>query len=248
MPEIVIQLLVLIVGVATGFVDSTVGSGGLISIPFLIFLGLPPPVAIATDRLGMVGQTLAALFKFGKAKKIIWRYVPFFTALALLGSFLGANILLNLDPQVFPKVIGVILFASLSLLFLKRNLGLERIITTSGRKALGFFLYFLLTIFAGFFGAGAGPLFGYTYMFFFGLTIIETKATDIIPWVALALSSLLIFLSRGLVDYQRGVFLLAGMALGGYLGAHLTLKVGDLWVRRLFVAVVLVSGVKLLFF
>lgn len=246
--EIYAPLLVLVIGVTAGFVDSTVGSGGLISIPFLIFLGLPPQVAIATDRLGLVGQTLASLIKFWKAGKIVWKYVPILTALALAGSSIGANILLNIDPQIFQKVIGVILLISLMLFFLKRNIGLQRQATTKLKKIVGFLLYFLLTVFAGFFGAGAGPLFGYTYMFFLGLTVIETKATDTIPWVVLSLSSFAIFASRGIVDYQKGVFLLVGMAIGGYLGAHFTLKIGDLWVRRIFVLFVIISGIKLLLF
>ena len=68
MPEIITLLLVLLIGLVTGFFDSVVGAGGLISVPSLIFLGLPPQVAIATDRFGILGQTFAALVKFWKAK------------------------------------------------------------------------------------------------------------------------------------------------------------------------------------
>lgn len=84
MPEVIDLLLVLLVGLTGGFFDSTVGSGGLITIPSLIFIGLPPQVAIATDRLGTVGQELTALFKFSKAQKILWKYVPAFTVCSLM--------------------------------------------------------------------------------------------------------------------------------------------------------------------
>ena len=76
MPEIITLLLVLFIGIVTGFFDSVIGAGGLISVPSLIFLGLPPQVAIATDRLGTLGQIFTALIKFWQAKKIVWKYVP----------------------------------------------------------------------------------------------------------------------------------------------------------------------------
>lgn len=61
--------LLFFVGTIAGFFGSTVGGGSLLSIPFLIFLGLPPQVAIATDRFGGLGQATTALFKFWKSKK-----------------------------------------------------------------------------------------------------------------------------------------------------------------------------------
>lgn len=61
MPDI---LPLLLIGLITGFLDSTVGAGGLFSLPALIFLGFPPQIAIATDRLGSLGQTIVGILKF----------------------------------------------------------------------------------------------------------------------------------------------------------------------------------------
>jgi uncharacterized protein len=66
MAEIITLVAVLIIGLLAGLVDAIVGSGGLISIPFLIFTGLPAQVAIATDRLGIIGQNLGSIPKFWK--------------------------------------------------------------------------------------------------------------------------------------------------------------------------------------
>jgi len=69
MQELTSFLFILLIGSASGFIGSMVGSGGLISIPLLIIFGLPAPVAIATDRMGTIGLSLGAVPKYWKAKK-----------------------------------------------------------------------------------------------------------------------------------------------------------------------------------
>ena len=86
----------------------------------------------------------------------------------------------------------------------------------------------------------------YVLTFFLGFTMIEILATGIIPWFVLSISSLVIFALNGIIDYEIGIILLIGMALGGYIGAHMALKKGDLWVKRLFVLFVIIFGMKLL--
>ncbi len=247
MPELLHPILILLIGLATGFVDGTVGGGGLLSIPSLMLLGLPPQVAIATDRLGSLGETLASLSKYAKAKKIVWKYVPPLIILAIFNSFLGAKILFTIDPATVQKIVSALILVLLPLIFIKPNLGLEQIATSKWKKIIGFIIYFLLMILAATFGAGVGPLVAYAFMYFFGFTMITASATKILPYFFLSVSSVAIFARHGLIDYKNGVIFLIGMTIGGYLGAHTALQKGDRWVKRLFALVVVLSGIKLLF-
>ena len=248
MPEISTLLLIFITGLATGFFDSVIGAGGLISVPALVFLGLPPQVAIATDRFGTIGQSFTAFLKFWKAKKIVWKYVLILAIISLVGSLIGANILISIDPKILQKVVGVLLVLLLPLIFLKQNIGLQQVETSKPRKIIGLFIYFLIMIFGGFFGQGTGPLIFYTLTYFLGLTMIEVLATGVIPWFVLSLSSLIIFTFNGIIDYKSGVVLFVGMAIGGYAGAHFAIQKGDVWIKRLFATFVIIAGIKLLFF
>ncbi|MBI4093065.1 MAG: sulfite exporter TauE/SafE family protein [Candidatus Kerfeldbacteria bacterium] len=248
MPEIVTLFLVLLAGIAAGFFDSVIGAGGLVSIPSLVFLGLPPQVAIATDRLGSIGQTATAAFKFWKAKKIVWKYVPAFTIISLVGSVIGASILLNVNPAMLQSIVGYLLLALLPFIFLRRDIGIKGGKTSRPKMMLGLVIYFLIMIFAGFFGQGTGPMVFYALTYFLGFTMLEVLATGIVPWFVLSVSSLIIFALNGIVDYQVGIVLLIGMAVGGYAGAHVAIKKGDVWIKRLFALFVVVSAVKLLFF
>ncbi len=247
MPEIITIISVLLIGIATGFVDTTISSGGLISVPFLIFMGLSPASAIATDRLGSIGQTLTSLPKFWKEKKVLWKYVPFFTILSMVGAMIGANILLNLNQNTLNKIIGTVILILLPLIFLKPELGIKRKKTSKLKLGIGFSLYFLLTIFSGFFGAGTGTISIYMIMYLFGFTIIEIMATGKIPWFVLSLTSLIVFAKSGIINYSFGIVLFIGGAVGGYLGTHLVLKKGNQWVKRLFIVVVIIAAIRLLF-
>ncbi len=248
MPEVINLILVFVVGVVASFFGSMVGGGSLLSIPFLIFLGLPPQVAIATDRFGGIGAATTAFFKFWKAKKIVWKYIPLLAVISLAGSLIGANILLSVDPQILQKVAGILLLVLLPFVFFKKNIGVERVATSRLKKVFASVIYFFIQTFTGFFGAGTGPFVFYTLIMGFGLSIIEAVATQILPLLVLSISSIVIFALKGIIDYKIGVILLAGMAMGGYIGAHVAVSKGSAWVKGLFAILVLVAALKLILF
>jgi uncharacterized membrane protein YfcA len=241
------MLSVFFVGVAASVIGAMVGGGSLLSIPLLVFLGLPPQVAIATDRFAGLGVGATALYRFWRARRIVWRYVPVLAVASLAGSLIGASVLVSAEPGSLNVVVGVLLIALLPALFLKRDLGVALRDVSTIRLGLGLALYFLVQILAGFFGGGTGALIFYILMSFFGITIIQVAATQIVPFIVLTVSSLALFAASGIIDYRMGVVLMAGTAVGGYLGAHIAVKSGDTWVRRLFALVVLASATRLLF-
>lgn len=237
---------VFVVGVAASIIGTMAGGGSLLSIPLLIFLGLPPHVAIATDRFAGLGVGATALYRFWPSGKIVWRHVPALALASLVGSLIGATWLIRAEPGALTAVVGALLLVLLPLLFLKPDLGVAPREVSRLRVRLGLVLYFLVQILAGFFGGGTGTLIFFILMSCFGATVTQVAATQILPFLALTLSSLLLFAFGGIIDYRFGTALLAGTAVGGYLGAHLAITRGDRWVRRVLAVIVLVSGVRLL--
>jgi uncharacterized membrane protein YfcA len=248
MPEIFTLFSVFLIGILASFFGTIVGGGTLLSIPFLIMVGLPPQVAIATERFGGIGQTIAAFSKFLKSKKIVWKYVFGLTVISVAGSVIGSNILINIDPILLRNIVGLTILVLLPLLFLKKDLGIEHTMVSKRKIITGSIIYFFVQIFAAFYGGGTGILIAYTLMICFGLTVLESTATKIIPWFFLSISSLIIFANKGIINYKMGVVMMMGMAIGAYFGAHVALKKGNLWVKRLFIFFVIISVVKLFFF
>jgi len=248
MTELAFLLLVVLIGIITGFLDSTLASGGLFSVPMLMVMGLPAHTAIATDRFGTLGQTMTAIWKYWKAKKIIWKYVLPLSILSAMGSFIGASLLVQIDSGILQRTIGILLLILLPFIFVRKEIGIKKIATTHKKKVIGFVLYFFVMIYAGFFGQGTGLLLFYPLIYFLGFTMIEVAATCIIPWFVLSVISLIIFAVYGIIDYKIGAFLLMGMAIGGYLGAHFAIVKGNVWIKRLFILFVIAAAIKLLLF
>jgi len=248
MSDVTTTIFVFFIGVLASFFGSMIGGGTLLSLPLLMLVGLPPQVAVATERFGGLGQTLASFLKFAHSKKIAWKYVPLLTIISSAGSIIGAYILISINPAVLHKAIGIILLILLPLALLKPDLGIQHHHVSRNKIVIGSIIYFFVQIFASFLGGGTGILIAYSLMAYFGLTILEATATKIIPWFFLSIVSLVIFIQNGIVDYQMGAVLLVGMSIGGYLGAHTAIKKGDAWVKHLFYFLVTISIVKLLLF
>lgn len=240
-------ILTFFIGILASFIGAIVGGGGLISIPFLMFLGLPPQIAIATNKFGAVGLSIGSITKF-KKEKIIWEYVIPFSILAVIGGVIGANLLLEINENYLSKIVGIILLVLLPFVFMKKDFGIKNINSTKKQKILGSVVYFLLMIFGGFFGGGAGTLIIGTLIYFFGFKIIEANATDMVPWFIVSVISLIVFIINGIVSYYVGITLFFGMLVGGYYGAHTAIKKGDKWVKSLFIVLVIISSIKILLF
>jgi len=241
-------VLSFIVGAVAGFFGATVGGGGMLAIPYLMFIGLPPQIAIASARFGDMGFAMTSIRKFWKSNQIVWEYVPMLAVISLAGSLIGANILLTIEPEYLQKVAAILLFLLLPFVVFKKEMGVVRREVSKRSELISACVYFLIQTVTGFFAAGTGPLVYYTLMAGFGLTIVEAVATQMIPFLVLAVSSVIIFAMHGLIDYPTGFVLLLGSAIGGYIGAHVAIRKGARWIKGLFAVMVLAAGLKLLFF
>jgi uncharacterized membrane protein YfcA len=234
------------IGVVAGTIGAMVGGGSLLSIPLLIFLGLPAPVAIATDRFAGLGAACTAGFRYWRAGEIVWRWVPWLGTASLVGSLVGANLLVRTDAARLEPIIGLLLLLLLPALFLRPAFGVETRDTSRSWRLAGFGLYFAIQLLTGYFGAGTGPLVFTTLMMCFGLTIVQAVATQVVPFLLLTVASVLVFGSHGIIDYRMGIALLLGTAIGGSLGAKLAIEKGAGWVRRVFAGIVALAALRLI--
>lgn len=218
----------------------------MISVPFLIFLGMSADVAVATDRLAGLGAGISALIKYRAANRIVWQFVPMLTLTSLVGALIGASILITAGEEAVETALGILMIALLPIVLLSRKLGVVRQRTTRAVVVSGVGLYFLVQVLAGFFGAGTGTLIFLILMGCLGLKITEAAATQVIPFLALTASTVLLFAVNNIIDYSAAVALFLGTLVGGYTGAQIAVSSGDVWVRRLFSLVVLGSALRLL--
>jgi uncharacterized membrane protein YfcA len=239
--------LILAAGILAGFIGAISGGGGLVSISLLAFLGIPLQTALATNKFGGLGSGISSLYKYIKNGKVVWRYVLGLTIAGVLGSLIGSQILLSIDPLILKKLTGLLLLLIMPTVFLKKDFGVEEKETSVARQKWGYVIYFFLAIVSSFFG-GLGPVLILNVVWLSGLSFIRANATEYFSSFILSLVSTIIFIAHGIVDYKIGVLLFIGMFIGGYAGAHTAIKKGDAWVKVFFVVVVVISAIKILFF
>ena len=109
-----------------GFVDAVAGGGGLISLPAYMIVGLPPVVAIGTNKFSASCGTLVAVLRYSRCGFIQWRGMLPVVATALIGSWIGARLALLVDNDIFKVIMLVILPITAVLVLNKRVLGKYR--------------------------------------------------------------------------------------------------------------------------
>ena len=137
-------------------------------------------------------------------------------------------------------MIAVVIFT-----LVKSRSGIEKAKTVSaGYKILTFVLTFLLGIYGGLYSGGYVTILTATLVAFFGMTYSEAVANTKFINVFSSLIATIVFMWQGLVDYKLGLILGVTMFLGAYAGAHFVIKLNDIWIRRIFLAVGFAAGNK----
>lgn len=241
--------LLFVVGVVAGILNILAGGGSLLTLPLLIFMGLPSAVANGTNRIAIFCQNIFAIRGFSKRGVMPLQLALLCTPPALLGSWIGANLAIDLDDQVFKRVlalimIGVLIFTAIDPMKRFRQ---ENIQFGLWRKVLLVVSFFGVGIYGGFVQAGVGFLV-ITALLIHGLDLVRINAIKVFVIFTYTFVALGVFIYYGQVDYPLGFALAAGTSVGGMIGPKLAVDKGHDWIKKVVSITVLVFALKLLFF
>ncbi len=241
--------LLFIVGAVAGILNILAGGGSLLTLPLLIFMGLPGAVANGTNRIAIFCQNIFAIRGFSKRGVMPLQLALLCTPPALLGSWVGANLAINLDDQVFKRVlalimIGVLIFTAADPMKRFRQ---EDVSFGLWRKVIIVISFFGVGIYGGFVQAGVGFLI-ITALLVHGLDLVRINAIKVFVIFAYTFIALGVFIYHGQVDYMLGIALAAGNSVGGMIGPKLAVDKGHDWIKRVVSLTVLVFAIKLLLF
>ncbi|HVS79016.1 MAG TPA: sulfite exporter TauE/SafE family protein [Candidatus Saccharimonadales bacterium] len=241
MYEPFLPLLAFLLGLFSGFIGGMATGSGLISIPGLMFLGLPPSTAIATNNLN-IASSLTSAARYYKDSAINTRFVVTLLAVSFLGSLFGARILLAVNVVLMQKLFGAVCIVLAILI--RANKRIRR--TGTGLQIIAPALIFLADVFAGMFGTGGGLLMIYILSYFYDMPLRKANANSKLIALGGTTAAILVFARAGVINLVAGVPLMIGSAIGGYIGAHTALKKEEKLVRNLLAVVAIASGIKLL--
>jgi hypothetical protein len=247
----IISLLVLVlIFFATSVVGVVTGSNSLIAVPAMFQFGIDPRVAVATNMFGLTFMAVGGSLPFLGKGMIDRRRLPALILLTLAGSVLGALLVLVVSSRKLPLIISISMIAVAAFILLKRDVGVAPPETkaTRGSEVAGYGLTFALGIYGGFFSGGYVTMLTVVFVALFRMTFVEAVATTKIVNVSSSFIATLVFMRNGLVDYKLGVLLGLSMFAGAFVGARLALKLNNLWLRRIFLATVILLAMKILLY
>lgn len=239
---------VLAAGVVAGYVNTMAGSGSLITLPLLIFLGLPPTVANGTNRVGVLFQTITATASFQKQKVLEWRNASYLLGTSVLGAVVGAQIAANLNEDVMQRTIGVLMLVMLGVLFVEPKRWLVGRPDEKEKRPSPFqlLLFFGIGIYGGFIQAGVGIFLLAALVLSVGHDLVSANAVKSLIVLGFTIAALLVFVLNDQVNWVMGIILALGNGFGGWIAARTAVKQGASFVRWLLIVVVIVSALNLL--
>jgi len=245
--EILGPFIIFIAAAGASAFGTLIGGASLITIPTLIILGLPPHMAIGTDRFGVIGIGTAGLYEFHRKKMIDYRISFLMAVPTFLGSILGANLVLAIPENLLRIIIVVTNVFCLLYLILIPKVGLEEKKRTASKLQyfFGGLFCFIIGIYGGFYGAMAATFLAYVLIIGFGQTFIQTAANIKVASVCFTTSAAIVFGINGAIDFHLGLGMFCGCLCGSYLGAHFSDKIGNLWIKRLFMAILIIMIIKM---
>lgn len=241
-------LLIVGVGVIAGFFNVVAAGGSLLTIPMLIFLGLPAIEANGTNRIAILGQNTLATGRYHKKKLIPYQFSIYLAVSAALGSIVGALIAVDINEQLFHRILAVVMtFFALMLLFSPKQKSTEPRITGK-HKWLATIGFFFVGIYGGFLHAGIGVLMLVLLTGISHFSLQKANAIKIFVALVYVVVSLSIFIINGAVNWQYGIILAIGNMTGGWIGTQVVVNKGDKWIRIILIAIIIGMSIKLWFF
>jgi uncharacterized membrane protein YfcA len=245
--SIALLTVLFFIGFFAGFIDSVAGGGGLIVLPVLLSIGIPPQIALGTNKLQSSFGSFSSSLNFILKKQVniasIWIGIVF----TLVGSAIGSIAIQLIKSEFLIKVIPVLLFIIFFYTLFSKDIS-----DRDGKPKISgnlFFIIFGLLIGAydGFFGPGTGSFWTAACIFFMGAGMIKATGITKVMNFTSNIVALIIFVIGGNVMFKVGLVMGAGQMIGANLGSGMAIKKGTKFIKPLFLTVVFLIIVKLIY-
>jgi hypothetical protein len=242
------QLVILFfVGLLTGFINILAGGGSLLTLPVLIFLGLPAAMANGTNRVAVVLQNIVAIAGFHQQNVFPWRISLLSAIPSTIGAIIGAQLAVDVPDVLFKQILAGVMIGVLIIILVdpskRARTGRKRM--AGLRLALFALGFFGVGLFGGFIQAGVGFLI-ISLMLPAGFDLLATNAVKVFVVFLFTVAALIVFILHGQVNYLLGVSLGVGSAVGALLATRFAVTKGHAWIRAFVIITVILFAAKLL--
>lgn len=235
-----------VVAIAAGFIDAIAGGGGLLTIPALLFTGMPPVQAIATNKLQACFGSFTATRYFIKKNLVIPKQQIGAIVAASIGAIIGAVAIQLFDSSLLITLLPFALILIAVYLVMAKNFGQSSDKPKLSKKKFNASFITGIGFYDGFFGPGTGTFFTLSYCKMRALNLIQATAHAKLMNFTTNIISLFIFILSDQVLWQVGLAMALGQIIGARIGAATAIKQGTDFIRYMTVAVCIAMSISLL--
>jgi uncharacterized protein len=229
-------IILFLAGVLGGALNAVAGGGSFIAFPALLFAGVPPIPANATNTIALWTAAAASGGAYRKRLDVPRRVMIPLLAASLIGGLAGALLLLKTPAQTFMRVLPwLTLGATLLFAFGKKLAGGRQSVLeheATGGALVGATLFQLaVAVYGGYFGGGMGIVM-LAMLAVLGMKDVHSMNAlkSVMAFVINGVAVVTFIIARA-VYWEHGIIMIAGGILGGYVGAHYALKLPQAWIR-----------------
>lgn len=237
--------LAILAGILAGVVNTLAGSGSLITLPMLVFLGLPSNVANATNRVGIVVQNIVGVSTFYRSGKLNLNNSVWLIVAAIPGAVAGALVASRLGKAEMDIIIGVIMVVMLIVILFEPERWLrQHSAVQEGRPSIGILLLFVaIGFYGGFIQASVGIMVLASLVLGLNYSLAHANAIKLVLVLIVTFTAMIVFASGDLIQWGPGLLMAVGQSIGAWLAARFatTNKNAAVWTRRLLIFVVVIA-------
>lgn len=247
-------LILFAAGLAAGIINTVAGGGSVITLPVLIFAGLPAGVANATNRIGLVLQNVTAIWRFRrsgvKESHLSWRCL----AVAAVGAVFGVWLAVLIPDRRFEHVLAILMLILLVLILKKPKPHLVEEAPgdawkplSTRKRVLLLLSFFGLGVYAGFIQAGMGIMVLLTLGYLVRMDLVRGNYIKLVVILGLTFVALATFMIQGVpVAWIAGISTGSGQIVGALIGSWVAIEKGEKWIKVIMVTAIVLSSAKLL--
>ncbi|NEW09222.1 TSUP family transporter [Paenibacillus sp. SYP-B3998] len=225
-------------GFLAAFIDAVVGGGGLISLPALLFAGLPPVFGLGTNKLGGTMSSLTSTSSFLLSKKVNMRLAAWLFPLSFIGAILGTYTVKQVPSDFLKPLVVCMLVVVTIYTLMKKNWGATSTFSGLTAKTITLLICgaFAIGFYDGFFGPGAGSFLIFLFLMV-GFDFVGASANAKVLNLASNAASLGTFFLMKSVNWYYGLPMGIAMIAGALIGSQVAIRKGSTFVKPLFILV-----------
>lgn len=241
LPYAILFVACLFIGVISGISG---GGGGFLTIPLLIFIGLPPQIAVATGKMNGLGGAFGGLAAFAKTGLIRKDIVRVMIPIAIVIGLIAPLIFSAINPEAFQSILGFILLALAPTLFIRRRTPKKMV---KEHRVLGYSAYSGVLTLQAIFGSGVGTLAMFVLTLLFGTTKLEANATKRAVVAVLTPVTFVSLLISGYVSVAHGLVGMVAAFFGANIGSKIAINKGEQFATYTLAIITVFSAIILIF-